>query len=134
MRYVKLFQGKGKLFYICIVIFSFNLFQIRIILKNNVLVAGLFSAIGFGACTQPKPNIIFILADDLGYGDLGCYGSEVNRTPHLDRLAKDGIRFTDFYSASPVSSPSRAALLTGRHPVRMGINHVFHPESFTGIY
>ena len=82
---------------------------------------------------QPKPNIIIIYADDLGYGDLGCYGSKVNRTPHLDQMAKDGIRFTDFYSAAPVSSPSRAALLTGRYPIRMGINHVFFPESFTGI-
>jgi len=104
--------------------------------KNNILLSGLLSAVGFGSCTQQpdsKPNIIFIYADDLGYGDLGCYGSEVNRTPHLDLLANDGIRFTDFYSAAPVSSPSRAALLTGRYPIRMGINHVFHPESFTGI-
>ena len=103
--------------------------------NNNVLAAGLLSVIGLGACTQQpqKPNIIFIYADDLGYGDLGCYGSKVNRTPHLDQLAAAGIRFTDFYSAAPVSSPSRAALLTGRYPVRMGINHVFFPESFTGI-
>ena len=103
--------------------------------KSTVLATGLISAVGFGACTRqtPKPNIIFIYADDLGYADLGCYGSTVNRTPHLDQLAKDGIRFTDFYSAAPVSSPSRAALLTGRHAVRMGIHHVFFPESFTGI-
>jgi len=103
--------------------------------KSTVLATGLLSAVGF-ACTQqpdPRPNIIFIYADDLGYGDLGCYGSTVNRTPHLDQLAKDGIRFTDFYSAAPNSSPSRAALLTGRYPIRMGINDVFHPPSFTGI-
>lgn len=100
---------------------------------NTLLTAGLLSAIGLGATAQTQPNIIFIYADDLGYGDLGCYGSKVNRTPNLDQLAKDGIRFTDFYSAAPVSSPSRAALLTGRYPVRMGINHVFFPESFTGI-
>ena len=55
------------------------------------------------AATQSKPNIVFIYADDLGYGDVGCYGSKVNRTSNLDRLAKDGIRFTDFYSATPVS-------------------------------
>jgi len=97
------------------------------------LSTGLLSSIGFGVAAQPKPNIIIIYADDLGYGDLGCYGSKVNRTPHLDQLAEDGIRFTDFYSAAPVSSPSRAALLTGRYPIRMGINHVFFPESFTGI-
>ena len=101
--------------------------------KSIVLTAGILSAIGTVAVAQQKPNIIFIYADDLGYGDLGCYGSKVNRTPHLDQLAKDGIRFTDFYSAAPVSSPSRAALLTGRYPIRMGINHVFFPESFTGI-
>jgi len=101
--------------------------------KSTLLATGLLSAIGLGAVAQPKPNIIFILADDLGYGDLGCYGSTVNRTPHLDQLAKDGIRFTDFYSAAPVSSPSRAALLTGRYPIRLGINHVFFPESYTGI-
>jgi arylsulfatase len=102
---------------------------------STVLATGLLSAIGMGACTrtQPQPNIIFIYTDDLGYGDLGCYGSTGNRTPNLDQLARDGIRFTDFYSAAPVSSPSRAALLTGRYPVRMGINHVFFPESFTGI-
>ena len=103
--------------------------------KSTVLATGLLSAMGLGSCTQApqKPNIIFIYADDLGYGDLGCYGSPVNRTPNLDRLAKDGIRFTDFYSAAPNSSPSRAALLTGRYPIRMGINDVFHPPSFTGI-
>jgi arylsulfatase len=103
--------------------------------KNVVLATGVISAFGLGSCTkpQPPPNIIIIFTDDLGYGDLGCYGSEVNRTPHLDRMAKEGVRFTDFYSASPVSSPSRAALLTGRYPIRMGVNHVFFPESFTGI-
>ncbi len=95
------------------------------------IVTGLLSVLDTTA--QTKPNIVFIYADDLGYGDLGCYGSKVNRTPHLDQLAKDGIRFTDFYSAAPVSSPSRAALLTGRYPIRMGINHVFFPESFTGL-
>lgn len=82
---------------------------------------------------QTRPNIVLILADDLGYGDLGCYGSRLNRTPNIDRIAADGMLFTDFYSASPVSSPSRAALLTGRYPVRMGINDVFFPESLTGI-
>lgn len=79
-----------------------------------------------------RPNIVFIYADDLGYGDLGCYGAPV-ATPHLDALAKNGVRFTDFYSASPVCSPSRAALLTGRYPIRQGINGVFFPESYTGI-
>jgi arylsulfatase A len=69
-----------------------------------------------------KPNIIIIFADDLGYGDLGCYGSEVNRTPRLDRMAAEGMRLTDFYVASPVCSPSRAALMTGCYPKRIGLD------------
>jgi arylsulfatase A len=67
-----------------------------------------------------RPNILLINCDDLGYGDLGCYGSTANATPALDRLAADGVRFTDFYMASPVCSPSRAALLTGCYPPRIG--------------
>ncbi|MGB4743339.1 MAG: sulfatase [Flavobacteriaceae bacterium] len=80
-----------------------------------------------------KPNIVYIFADDLGYGDLSCYGAKDINTPNIDQIAKQGIKFTEFYSASPVCSPSRAALLTGRYPQRMGINTVFFPESFTGI-
>lgn len=68
-----------------------------------------------------KPNIIILFADDLGYGDLGCYGSPVIRTPNLDRMAAEGLRFTDFYSAAEVCTPSRAALLTGRLPIRSGM-------------
>lgn len=72
------------------------------------------------AAPQP-PNIIIILADDLGYGDLGCYGHPTIRTPNLDRLAAEGLRFTDFYVAACVCTPSRAALLTGRLPIRTGM-------------
>ncbi|MBH0111325.1 sulfatase-like hydrolase/transferase, partial [Salinibacterium sp. NG22] len=79
------------------------------------------------------PNIVFILADDLGYGDLGCFGAVAIKTPNIDRLAQEGIKFTNFYSASSICSPSRAALLTGRYPQRMGINNVFFPDSFTGM-
>src|SRR5579862_52315 len=68
-----------------------------------------------------RPNIVIILADDLGYGDLGCYGHPTIRTPNLDRLAAQGMRFTDFYSAAEVCTPSRAALLTGRYPIRSGM-------------
>ena len=67
-----------------------------------------------------RPNIVLINCDDLGYGDLGCYGSEVNRTPALDRMAQEGVRFTDFYMAAPVCSPSRGAMMTGCYPRRIG--------------
>ncbi len=66
-----------------------------------------------------QPNVIVILVDDLGWSDLGCYGSRFHQTPHLDRLAWDGMRFTDAYSACTVCSPTRAALLTGKHPARL---------------
>ncbi|HTD86380.1 MAG TPA: sulfatase-like hydrolase/transferase, partial [Candidatus Binatia bacterium] len=62
-----------------------------------------------------KPNIIFILADDLGYGDLGCYGQTKIKTPNIDRLAGEGMRFTQCYAGSTVCAPSRSALMTGQH-------------------
>jgi arylsulfatase len=68
----------------------------------------------------------------MGYGDLSCYGSRIH-TPHLDRMAEDGIRFTDFYSASAVCSPSRAALLTGRYPLRVGVPRVLDPNDTSGL-
>ena len=67
------------------------------------------------AAQQRKPNIIFILADDLGYGDLGSYGQTKIRTPYLDQMAKEGMRFTQFYAGSPVCAPSRCVLMTGKH-------------------
>jgi len=67
-----------------------------------------------------QPNIILINCDDLGYGDLGVYGSTANRTPAIDRMAAEGVRFTDFYMASPVCSPSRGAMMTGCYPPRIG--------------
>jgi arylsulfatase A len=70
---------------------------------------------------EERPNIVVILCDDLGYGDLECYGHPHIKTPHLNRLAAEGIRFTDFYSAAPVCSPSRVGLLTGRSPNRAGV-------------
>jgi arylsulfatase A len=84
-----------------------------------------------GAPAQ-TPNIVFILCDDLGYGDLGCYGSKLH-TPNLDRLAAEGVRFTDYCSADPVCSPSRAALMTGRYPTRVGVPRVFFPQDTGGL-
>lgn len=69
-----------------------------------------------------RPNIIFILCDDLGWGDLGCYGHTLIKTPNIDRLAAEGTLFTQFYSASPVCSPSRAGFMTGQFPARLGIH------------
>src|SRR5262245_18507720 len=66
-----------------------------------------------------RPNIVFILADDLGINDLDCYGRTEHHTPHLDRLAQEGCRFTTAYAACPVCSPTRAALLTGKNPARL---------------
>ncbi len=74
---------------------------------------------------QARPNIVLILADDLGYGDLACYGGAKNLTPHIDQLSRDGVRFTDAHSASAVCSPSRATILTGRYPARFGITRAF---------
>lgn len=69
----------------------------------------------------PRPNVIIIYCDDLGYGDLGCYGNTIIKTPHIDSLARNGNRFTDFYACAAVCAPSRAGLLTGRYPFRTGI-------------
>ena len=68
-----------------------------------------------------KPNVVFILADDLGWSDLGCYGSQFYETPRIDQLAKEGIRFTSAYAACHVSSPTRASILTGQYPARLGL-------------
>lgn len=75
---------------------------------------------GVDASSAESPNVILILADDLGYGDLGCYGSRINQTPHIDALARGGLRFTDYHSAGPMCSPTRAALLTGQYQQRFG--------------
>jgi len=77
---------------------------------------------GASATDALRPSIIFILADNAGYGDLGCYGSKLHRTPHLDRMAAEGLRLTSFYSASGVCSPSRAALMTGCYPRRVNMH------------
>jgi arylsulfatase A-like enzyme len=75
------------------------------------------------AVAAAPPNVLLLWLDNVGYGDLGCYGNAANKTPHIDRLAAEGVRCTDFYIGSPSCSPSRGALLTGRHPLRNGLNY-----------
>ncbi len=85
-----------------------------------------------------QPNVIFVLTDDLGYSDIGCYGATKVRTPHIDQLASEGIRFTDFHTAASICSPSRAAFLTGGYPQRaglyMGINPIRTAHWFLGLH
>lgn len=104
-------------------------------LRTLFVFAALFSVDVIGSAELPAaepPNFLIILCDDLGYGDLGCYGHKSIRTPNLDRLASQGIRFTDCYAAAPVCSSSRAGLMTGRTPSRVGVydwipqGHVMH--------
>ena len=90
-----------------------------------------------GGSQSPKsglPNIVLIYADDLGYGDLGCYGATKWKTPRLDQLASQGVRFTDFHVTQPVCSASRASLLTGCYANRIGIHGALFPKSTTGIH
>lgn len=82
--------------------------------------------------TRP-PNVVIIFLDDVGYGDFGVYGHPTIRTPHVDALAAEGVKLTGFYAASPACSPSRAALLTGRYPVRAGIHWALGPDEERGI-
>ncbi len=103
------------------------------LISGGVLSASLVFNLPIKAQEKTSPNIIIILTDDLGYGDIGCFGAEDIKTPNIDRMAAEGIKFSEFYCPAPYSSPSRAGLLTGRYPIRMGVNSVFFPESFTGM-
>lgn len=85
------------------------------------------------ASPPATPNIVLIFTDDLGYGDLSCYGATQYKTPHLDRMAAEGVRFTSFLSAQAVCSASRAALLSGCYPNRVGISGALFPDSRTGL-
>ena len=80
--------------------------------------------------TSDRPNIVIFLADDLGYADLGCQGCKDIPTPHIDSLAKNGVRFTDGYATHPVCAPSRAGLMTGMYQHRFGFEHNPGPERF----
>lgn len=119
--------------------------------KSNGLIyqiIALYLALGFTGCTagrsekgprsaSDKPNFVIIFFDDLGYGDLGCFGHPTIKTPNIDKMAAQGQKWTNFYVAANVSSPSRAALLTGRLPVRNGMDtngrRVFFPDSEGGL-
>ena len=98
------------------------------------------SVVMFSLCSAEAantPNVVVIFCDDLGYGDLGCFGHPTIATPNLDRMAQEGMKLTQFYSASPVCTPSRAALMTGRLPIRSGMcsdkRRVLFPDSAGGI-
>jgi arylsulfatase A-like enzyme len=103
-----------------------------------LIVAVMLGIFGRAAAQEPAkperpPNVVIILSDDQGYSDVGCYGAKGFETPNLDRMAKEGVRFTDFYVAQPVCSASRAALLTGCYPNRVGILYALGPASRHGI-
>ena len=96
----------------------------------------LFFILTFLGCnnkSQEKPNIVFILTDDLAYADLSSYGSNDIETPFLDKMASDGVKLTSYYAAQAVCSASRAAILTGCYPNRLGISGAFGPKSKKGI-
>ncbi len=96
---------------------------------DRILCAALTASLCFAlvSCTDPSPplNVVLIVIDDLGWMDTGVYGSSFYETPHIDALASRGVLFTQFYTASPVCSPTRASLMTGKHPVRLDLtNHI----------
>lgn len=86
-----------------------------------VAVASISQSFASAPASASRPNVILMMADDLGWGDPGFNGNEVIRTPNLDRMAVAGLRFTRFYAAAPVCSPTRGSCLTGRHPFRYGV-------------
>lgn len=103
-------------------------------IKKPVLIF-VFGLMGLFSKAEDKPNIIFIMVDDLGYGDLGCYGQEKIKTPNIDKMASEGMRFTDFYAGNSVCAPSRCSLITGKHPGNAAVRGNFevgHWNSFLG--
>ena len=99
-------------------------------MRNSLLILAFLVLAGGCARENVKPNIIIFLADDLGYGDLACYGNPIIQTPNIDQLASEGVRMTDFHSGGTVCSPSRAALLTGRNPYRSGFFYISGGDTY----
>ena len=98
-----------------------------------LFLAGLFLGCTETSASERSPNVIIIFTDDLGYTDLSSYGQKQWQTPALDRLGAEGVRFTDFYVPTPACSPSRAALLTGRYPLKAGVREVISPRTLRGL-
>ena len=107
----------------------------RIIILINLIILSISSNVKASKKESRKPNLIFILADDLGYGDLGCFGQKKIKTPNIDRLADKGMKLTQFYAGSTVCAPSRCVLMTGLHTghayIRGNGRHNLRPSDFT---
>src|SRR6476646_9776582 len=103
-------------------------------LMPSVLVVAVFTTLPARAGATGKPNIILVMADDQGWGDMAYNGHRVVKTPNFDKMAATGLRFDRFYTAAPVCSPTRASVMTGRHPNRCGCfswGHSLRPQEFT---
>jgi arylsulfatase A len=102
-------------------------------MKRREFLSAAFGASAIAQGQRRRPNFVILFADDMGYSDLACYGNPVIRTPHLDKMAAQGVRMTSFYAAAAVCTPSRVGLLTGRYPVRAGQPSNFGPDSKDGL-
>src|SRR3954469_7360382 len=102
-------------------------------LVRLLLILLVSSSVHSRAADALPPNVVFIFADDLGYGDIGCYGAKDIRTPNIDKLAREGTRFTSFYVGQAVCTASRAAFLTGCYANRVGMAGALNHTSNTGI-
>ena len=106
-------------------------------MKNWLFILICFAFFRLSAQSEKPPNFVVVFCDDLGYGDIGSFGHPLIQTPNIDRMAVEGQKWTQFYVADPVCTPSRAGLLTGRYPIRNGMTsskrHVFFPDSPNGL-